>query len=205
MLIPSTIPPSINAPLIAIIRSIEVPKPAPKIYTIQTGDTLTSIAKAQNVDLSRLWAKNTQLTNPDAINAGDPLNVPETSESLAPRAMISTSTGQTTPRTAVTGGSSSSSTSNTYDAGQCVWYMKNIVPWVQNGWGNASNWKYASKHTVSVIPQVGAIAWARGYSHVALVTAVGDGNVTVTEMNYVGEGKVSTRTAPVTEFEYILP
>lgn len=94
---------------------------------------------------------------------------------------------------------------NSYFAGQCVWYIKNIVPWVENGWGNGNDWVYKSGHRISATPAVGTVAAAISYNHVALVTAVSENTVTVSEMNYKGPYIISTRTAPIAEFQYIYP
>jgi len=97
---------------------------------------------------------------------------------------------------------------NTYSAGYCTWYVKNSLGWVPNGWGNANRWASnaaAQGYTVSSTPIVGAVAqtssgWA---GHVAVVTAVGNGTVTVSEMNFKGRYVVSSRTVPVSSFVYI--
>ncbi len=39
-------------------------------YVIQPGDTLSSIARRFNLDLSRIIAQNPQITNPDVIWSG---------------------------------------------------------------------------------------------------------------------------------------
>lgn len=74
---------------------------------------------------------------------------------------------------------------NTYQRGQCTWHVKNLKPSIPNGWGNASNWRYAAARagwTVSSKPVVGAVG-TRG-NHVVYVTAVSGNQVTVSEMNY---------------------
>lgn len=78
---------------------------------------------------------------------------------------------------------------NTYESGSCTWGVKSWKPDVPNSWGNAKTWGPRAKAdgwTVSDKPVVGAIAWSnRGeYGHVALVTAVLDGQVEIKEMNY---------------------
>lgn len=197
----------INDPVIAIILPKEEPKPAPKLYTIVENDTLTSIAQSQNVPVERLWAANTELSNPDLIEPGRPLHVPETTDVLADRAMpvsIESSSFAAGQQTSPPSGGFSSS-GNTYYYGQCVWYLKNILPWVQNGWGNANQWIYTSGHAVGATPVVGAVAAARGYNHVALVIGVSGNTVTVSEMNAQGVGVISTRTTPISEWSYIYP
>lgn len=91
---------------------------------------------------------------------------------------------------------------NTYDVGYCTWYVKNQLSWVQNGWGNASEW---IQHTRSTsIPQVGMVAWkGGGYGHVAVVTGVGNGTVTISEANHKGWNIISSRTVPTGYFTYL--
>lgn len=189
---------------------IKEEKKEPKKHIVQKGDTLTSISSHFNVPISRLWAANPQLTSPDLIEPNQQLNVPENTDVLTERAMSSTIDNVKTvlmafgEQTSAPRGRSSVS-GNTYYWGQCVWYIKNVVSWVENGWGNGNQWVYTSGHSVSSTPAVGTVASARSYNHVALVTAVGNGTVTISEMNYEGLGVISSRTAPVSEFQYIYP
>ena len=53
-------------------------------YTIAAGDTLTSIANQYGVTLSALETMNPQITNPDYIQAGDSITVPDQAVSSAP-------------------------------------------------------------------------------------------------------------------------
>lgn len=190
-----------NIPISIVIKQEQ---PKPKEYLVVSGDTLTSISEAQGTTVARLWAKNTELTSPDLITSGTVLKVPLNTDILTDRPMpVSIEVPSAYTSQPLSGGFSSSG--NTYFVGQCVWYIKNIVPWVQNGWGNASSWKYTSGHPVSPVPAVGTIAWTKAYGHVSIVRAIGDGTITVEEMNYYGEGKTDTRVAPISEFEYIYP
>jgi LysM repeat protein len=55
------------------------PPPAPAAgtaYTVQSGDTLSSIADQLGVSLSALEAANPQITDPDSINVGELVNIP---------------------------------------------------------------------------------------------------------------------------------
>lgn len=96
---------------------------------------------------------------------------------------------------------------NSYSYGYCTWYVasKRAVP---GGWGNAGSW-YANARAagmgVGSTPRPGAIAWtgAGYYGHVALVESVNGNSVTVSEMNYNGWNRVSSRTVPASSFRYI--
>ena len=53
------------------------PQPAPeKTYKVKKGDTLSKIAKANNVTLKKLIAANPQIKNPDLIHPGDIIKIP---------------------------------------------------------------------------------------------------------------------------------
>jgi surface antigen len=81
--------------------------------------------------------------------------------------------------------------------GYCTWYVaqKKYVPWG----GNAGTWLYNAKargYKTGKAPAKGAImvsseSW---WGHVAIVESVGNGTITVSEMNYKGWAKTSKRT-----------
>ena len=98
---------------------------------------------------------------------------------------------------------------NSYDAGQCTWYVagRRKVP---SNWGNADNWYYGAERAgwkVGYTPVLGAIAQtsAGWYGHVAIVEGISqDGkSVEVTEMNYDGPYIIDNRWAPTASFRYI--
>jgi surface antigen len=109
-----------------------------------------------------------------------------------------------TPRTQIANSNSSqisyvqtSSGPNHFPYGWCTWWVaqKRYVPWSGNAWqwyGNAQ----AYGRSVGKTPVPGSIlvTWESGYGHVAYVESVSGGSFTVSEMNYVGFGRVSTRT-----------
>lgn len=82
--------------------------------------------------------------------------------------------------------------------GWCTWYVaqKRYVPWG----GNAGTWLYHAKaqgYRTGKTPTPGSIMVStenRYYGHVALVEKVSGDTITISEMNYVGWGKVSRRT-----------
>jgi surface antigen len=98
--------------------------------------------------------------------------------------------------------------SNGYSYGYCTAYVQNQLGWVPNGWGNANRWASNAKadgYTVSNTPIVGAVAQTSSgaLGHVAVVTGVSGDQVTISETNYVGWNKVSSRTVSVNSFVYI--
>jgi len=81
--------------------------------------------------------------------------------------------------------------------GQCTYYvaLRRYIPWS----GNANTWLRNAKaygFKTGSTPAVGAIVATNEnprYGHVAYVEAVSDGNITVSEMNYIGLGIKSVR------------
>lgn len=186
---------------------VEPTKPQPVIYSVVSGDNLTKIGTAYNVEWQRLWAKNTQLTHPDLIHVNDKITIPEPSEQLSREIPAQVSLPATTPGAAPVrdyGGG------NTYDYGYCTWYVKNrrgaSIP---NSLGNANTWYSRAAGmgmAVGSTPRAGAVGTTtRGYAgHVVYVESVNsDGTINISEMNYQGWGVTSTRTASATEFVYI--
>lgn len=53
--------------------------------TINSGDTLSSIASANGTDYVRVFNANPQIANPDVINAGDKVRIPTADEQLPDR------------------------------------------------------------------------------------------------------------------------
>lgn len=102
------------------------------------------------------------------------------------------------------------SAGNRYSWGYCTYYVKNKRPDMSNSWGNANTWYYRAKYqgwNVGEKPKKGAIATtvAGWLGHVAYVEKVTpDGQwVTVSEMNYGGFNRISSRVVHYTEFRYI--
>lgn len=191
-------------PIIDIQQVINRPaeeQPEPKLYTIVSGDTLTSIADAHSSSVERLWSANPQLDNPDQITPETDLKIPNSEDVLADRpypanievaAVRSTSSDITdSPRS---GGYSSSG--NLYAKGYCTWYAKEMRPDLPNRMGDAWKWPSSARaagFSVGSTPRAGAIA--QYGNHVSYVTGVNsDGTFNVREMNWVGLGVVSNRT-----------
>lgn len=53
-------------------------------YTVQSGDTMTSIASQYGVSLASLEGMNSQISDFDVINVGDSINVPDASGNSSP-------------------------------------------------------------------------------------------------------------------------
>lgn len=190
-------------------KKVEPPKaPEPVVYLVVEGDNLTKIGTKYNVEWQRLWAKNTQLTNPDLIHVGDKITIPEPSEQLkrdlpAVVALPAETPGVVAAKPVYDG-------SNGYDYGYCTWYVKNrrgaSIP---NGLGNANTWYSRAAGmgmAVGSTPKPGAVGTTtRGsLGHVVYVESVnGDGTINISEMNAPTWGAVTYRTASAGEFVYI--
>lgn len=184
------------------------------VVEVKPGDTLTSIAEAHGTDYVRLFNANDFISNPDLINPGDKVRVPETEEELPDRL----ATVQPAPATSgvVAVGQRYShvpqkgyyvdSAGNTYYNGYCTWYAKNRRPDLPNRLGNGGQWvanAAARGLATGSAPRAGAIAESPG--HVAYVESVNpDGTMVISEMNGpAGFGNVGKRTVPSNQYKYI--
>ncbi|MDR7251690.1 hypothetical protein J2X46_000662 [Nocardioides sp. BE266] len=75
-------------------------------------------------------------------------------------------------------------------------------------WGNAEHWDDAARalgYRVDHVPAIGAVAQtdAGRVGHVAWVSAIGPGTVTIEEYNHSLPGGYGTRTVPVSDFRYL--
>lgn len=194
-------------PLLPETKPVEPPKPVPVVYAVVEGDNLSKIGTAHNVEWQRLWAKNTQLTNPDLIHIGDQITIPFPDEVLSRELPAVVSLPKATPGVAPT---QSYAGGNTYDYGYCTWYVKNrrgaSLP---NGLGNANTWYSRATDmgmAVGSAPRAGAVGTTTrgGLGHVVYVESVNaDGSINISEMNYEGFGVTSHRTTSASEFLYI--
>lgn len=75
-------------------------------------------------------------------------------------------------------------------------------------WGNAENWDDVARrlgYRVDHVPAIGAVAQtdAGRVGHVAWVSAIGPGTVTIEEYNHAVPGGYGSRTVPVGDFRYL--
>jgi len=173
------------------------------VYTVQSGDTVQSLATKFSVPADQIVAYNDAEIS--GIWQGEQLLIPNgqvqapVARTISYSSNSSLSTGSFTPLYG----------NNGYDYGYCTWYVASLIP-VPSNWGNAATWAYyaaLSGWNVSTAPTVGAIAQtAEGYAgHVAIVTAVDGDSVTITEMNATaGWGRVDARTLPISAFQHYI-
>lgn len=189
-------------------KPVETPKPKPVVYTVVAGDNLSKIGTEYNVEWQRLWAKNTQLDNPDLIHIGDKITIPEPSEKLQRDLPAVVALPTQTPN--VVAAQPVYDGSNTYDYGYCTWYVKNrrgaSIP---NMLGNANTWysrASAMGMAVGTEPRKGAVGTTtRGaLGHVVYVEGINDnGTIRISEMNAPQWGVTTYRDASPSEFVYI--
>lgn len=105
---------------------------------------------------------------------------------------------------------------DTYTFGECTWYVASTLPWVQGGWGNATDWPpnaaRAGFQLTGVVTLGAVVAYAAGdgysdFGHVAIVVRVdGPAVFLVSEMNFVGWDLVDQRVSNMHDVEaFILP
>jgi surface antigen len=172
------------------------------VYTVKSSDTLDSIAGRYKSDKQRIVTYNDLELS--GVVEGMKIVLPDGTLPETERP------GYTTPTTTKTYYSPSVLYTGTvfagngYAYGYCTWYAYNrrveLGHPVGSNWGNASTWAgYArgAGFLVDSSPGVGAVVQtSSSYAgHVAVVESVdGNGNVTISEMNYAGWNKVTTRT-----------
>ena len=168
-------------------------------YKVQKGDSLNVIARKYNADKQKVLAYN-------EIPADEKLK--EGQEIILPDGYISAPTpAATETRLAIAGQTSAASyapirmggggTGHRFPYGYCTWYVsqRRYVPWG----GNAGTWlanARASGKATGSTPKAGAIivTGESRWGHVGIVEKVSGNSVTISEMNYAGFGKKSTRT-----------
>lgn len=173
-------------------------------HVVKSGDTIKSIAKKYDAEEEKIIAFNELPANGE-IKVGDELIIPDGEiEEPAPTPSILERRDYYDSGVADSGSSRSPSIidknpkgGHSFPYGYCTWYVasKKYVPWG----GNAGTWLYHAKAygaKTGKSPKKGAIvvtseSW---YGHVAIVEKVSGGNITISEMNYAGWGKVSRRT-----------
>ena len=65
--------------------TVPTPLPAPIIYEVQEGDTLTGVAESHGTTWTRVYDANKEVEDPNLIQPGDKLRIPRPDEQLAAR------------------------------------------------------------------------------------------------------------------------
>ncbi len=167
------------------------------IVTVKAGDTLTSIAKEHDVTYVELYNANEDIANPDVIDVGDKVRVPQEDEELPDRFSGYQSAATAAPvvyqQTATTyttrNYTSVPVNSSSYYVGNGMWctdYVHSKRPDVAI-YGNAGyGWIGAAQaegKATGSTPKAGAVAVMNG--HVAYVENVNpDGSYVISEMGW---------------------
>ena len=168
-------------------------------YTIAKNDNLDIIAKKYKSDKERIIAYNNLPANGE-VKEGQSIIIPGGQKDMpAPAVSSGTGIAARTYEPFIVSGKRLSGipgTGHRFPYGYCTWYVaqKRYIPWG----GNAGAWLYNAKsmgYATGKAPRPGAImvsseSW---WGHVAIVESVKGGQITISEMNYAGWGKKSTR------------
>ncbi|MEA1926043.1 MAG: LysM peptidoglycan-binding domain-containing protein [Patescibacteria group bacterium] len=177
-------------------------------YTVKEGDQIDKIAKKYKTDKDKIIVFN-ELSADGAIEIGMELVIPDGQiEQPQPATPSNLLRQRNYYGSGVAAGDSSAKRApsiidrnpkggHKFPYGYCTWYVSRHkhVPWG----GNAGTWLYHARAygaKTGKKPKKGAIivtseSW---YGHVGIVTKVKGSKVTISEMNYRGFAKVSSRT-----------
>jgi LysM repeat protein len=181
---------------------------------VQKGQTPQSLADAYHADVEDIMRFNyIRTSESDPLTPGTPLVIPggRGPKLVEPAALRGRSLGNFGSYQALPIPWAGSTAGNPFPYGQCTWWAYHMkpVPWS----GNAIEW-YAQAQRygwlVGRAARPGSIMVSAEsyYGHVAYVESVNsDGSWTVSEMNYLGVGRVDQRTihppfAPLLGFIY---
>lgn len=172
-------------------------------YTVKKGDDIKSIADKFKADKEKIIAFNDLPANGD-LAEGQEIMIPDGQKDMPkPKPVESggTAIAQRPYESFDSVGKSTLSgkagAGHSFPYGYCTWYVasRRYVPWG----GNAGTWLYHAKaagYSTGKAPRPGSIivtseSW---WGHVGIVEKVNGSEVTISEMNYKGWGKKSSRT-----------
>lgn len=174
-------------------------------YTVKKGDTIENISEKYKADKEKIIAFNNLPANGE-LTDGEEIMIPDGSKEI-PKPQPTTNTPGSSlgiaarPYESFSAGKSvlsgKAGAGHRFPYGYCTWYVasRRYVPWG----GNAGTWLYHAKaagYSTGKSPRPGAIivtseSW---WGHVGIVEKVSGGEVIISEMNYRGWGKKSSRT-----------
>ena len=177
----SSIAANFNLHTASILAANEIPPDPAVINSIRTGDLLT--IPPRDISDSTAWL--------DAINAANAAAAKLAATQAAQLAQHATTTRRSSAGGSVTSAGGSHPHSGTYTYGYCTDLVAALRPDLPSNLGNAGTWvrqARAQGFATGRTPQVNAaVQLAEGYvGHVALVTGVGNGTITIRERNYAG-------------------
>lgn len=186
------------------------------LHTVQGSDSVDGLAAVYQTSAEQITAFNDlELTG---LKAGSKIIVPNGIKQAASSSRSSSSSSSSRSASFSWGGNGVVFAGNRYAYGYCTWYAFNKRAAagrpIGSNWGNATTWASlarASGFAVDKSPRAGDVfqtsgGWG-GYGHVGYVERVNDdGSIFVSEMNYAGWNRISTRTidaSQVGSFNYI--
>lgn len=204
---------------LAIAKSPDT-KQKPVVHKVVAGESLVRIASDHKLQWHRIYDKNISLKDPNIINPGEKLIIPKADEELKKREAVTIKPAKQVARATKTKPSSrpavtatntttrysrGSSSGNTYSPGYCTYYAKQKRPDLPNNLGNAASWVSRARAQglpTGSTPRVGAIG--QSGNHVVYVEKVNsNGTIVVSDMNWSGLWKISTRTVSASSHRYI--
>jgi LysM repeat protein len=187
---------------IAAGKTLTIPGVTGVVYTVKAGDTVATLADRFKADADRIVTYNDLELS--GVVAGQKIIIPG---GVLPNEARPTFRAI---HMTVYGG-------NTYAYGYCTYYAFNrraeLGRPIGSNWGNAVSWASyarAAGYRVDRVPEAGAVfqiggnSWSR-LGHVGVVEKVNaDGSITVSEMNYAGWNRISSRIITnVADYSYI--
>jgi len=166
---------------------VEAVQAAGQKYTVQAGDTLSTIASATELTAEEIAAAN-NINDANFIVIGQEINLTKevAEEVVASEAPVAQEAAvevapvveeapvaeevavaeapvaqEAQPVAPSYNADYTAVPGNSYYAGQCTWYVKNQLPWVGNFWGNAAEWANNATYAGRVVdtnPAVGTVA-----------------------------------------------
>ena len=191
---------------VAADTTLTVPVLDGVVYTVKDGDNLTDVASKYKANLDEIISVNN--LSDQAVSAGTKILLPDgelpANERPGYKPPVSNPSNNR-PAADNTVLYAAAASGNRYSYGYCTWYAYNRrmamgLP-IGGNWGNAATWAAYARgagYLVDHTPSVGAVmqtagGWG-GYGHVAVVEEVyPDGSIRISEMNYVGWNRTSTR------------
>lgn len=177
------------------------------LHTVATGDTLTKIANRYGVNEAMIVSQNDLYA--EELKVGMKVMIPDAEIPEAPKpspTQTQIARGNTSTLTNKVSYVPSSSGPNHFPYGWCTWWVasKRNIPWSGNAWqwyGNAQ--AYGRPVGQTPVPGAVVVTWESGYGHVGYVESVSGSSFTISEMNYTGFGRVSTRTVTTSQIPLI--
>lgn len=196
-------------------QKISIPSSNSPIHKVAEGQSLSQIAQRYGATNVQKLIEGNNLPEDGTVQPGQllvvfggnvpdkPVEQPATTQTRrlasASRSTSSRTTSRTSTSRSVSRGISSGGSYSGFPAGYCTYYVakkRGDVTWR----GNAGTWLNNAKaqgRATGNTPKAGAIVVTpeSGWGHVGIVDSVNkDGSYNISEMNYAGFGKVSTRT-----------